>query len=170
VIQQGHEHIVCLYPRYFRQIGNNPFSDPVEENRIHGYRLAMQEAGLEVNIEEYSPGKDSTKNKIVELFSRRPCPTALVCKRDEEALIAAQELMERGFRIPEDVSMISLAGRATEFMPGRKFTYMKYKYRDMGKAAAELVLNTAKEPEAQNLTRSIIGVELVEGESVGKSS
>lgn len=80
---------------------------PVEVYRLRGFKQAMTDAGLALNLikqaEQYSVqgGYDAMK----ELLAAETKPTGVVCTADTLAAGAMQALYEAGLRVPEDMSI-----------------------------------------------------------------
>ena len=99
LISLGHRDIgVVLGPRDLA----------VSHERLKGFRMAMEEAGLAVpehNV--FEGGFESTFGHAVaaELLKRGHLPTALVCANDELAMGMISDLAKAGIRVPDDLSV-----------------------------------------------------------------
>lgn len=86
--------------------------------RQMGYVRAMAARGLRL-----FPGWDSvgrTKGLVEDLFRRPEPPTAVVVWDDEDAAVVMRFLAERGFKVPQDVSVASAHARMmAQFLPLR---------------------------------------------------
>jgi LacI family transcriptional regulator len=141
LIEQGHRHIVFVRPLMRNPI-NNGSLDWVEEERIKGYRVAMQEADLPIAVEEVGKGATAYRDALLELLGRRPAPTAMVASADGAAAQMAREAQALGFDIPDDISFIGFGNHEAEAVPGKVLSSVKIDYALMGSAAAELLLET----------------------------
>lgn len=165
LLEQGHREITALHPQYVKRVGGNPFLDPVEEDRMEGYRIAMKDAGLAARVEEYPSGNEALRSKLLELFGQRPAPTAIICKGDHYALSVIRELVTMGFEIPGDVSFVGFGGTGLEFSPGRKITSVWVDCEGMGRNAAEMLLSEMQGGEGRP-ERRVLPVEITIHDSV----
>ncbi|MCT4686810.1 LacI family DNA-binding transcriptional regulator [Vallitalea sp.] len=78
--------------------------------RLEGYKLAMNEASLIVNKKLIASGKFDVisgykgMNKILD--NNTKLPTAMFCSNDEMAFGAIKAIIEKGLRVPEDISVV----------------------------------------------------------------
>lgn len=164
LIELGHRTICFMRP-LMRNAINNGSLDAVEEERMKGYRIAMQEAGLPVLIEEFGRGADDLKNALVPVLGRRPAPTAFVTSTDGGAVKLAEETMKMGFSIPEDISIVGFGNDRYEFMPGKLITSARVDWKEMGEAAANVMIDVLKgNTRAQ---RYYVSTKLAQHESTG---
>ncbi len=164
----GHRRIAFLRwisPHY---LGGQTFLDPVEERRIVGYRLGMQQAGLPPRIEEAGKGVPNLRAAVRALLSRPGRPTALVCQADWAAVRVAREALELGLRIPEDLSVVGFGGEGAEFSSGRGIASVRVDGAALGEAAARLIL---KEIDGENqASRIIVPAHFESGDSIAPPS
>ena len=81
----------------------------VDRERFWGYRRALKEAGIEYSDRDFflfKPTKESVDRNIEKLCRKARNYTALFCCSDIYAVIIMAALKDRGFRIPEDISII----------------------------------------------------------------
>ena len=84
-----------------------PKGTPVAEERLRGYKAALEENGIPVEKERYAYG-DFWKIAVIPfadkiLASNLPLPQAIVCGNDSMALTLCSYLKEKGIRVPEDI-------------------------------------------------------------------
>jgi DNA-binding LacI/PurR family transcriptional regulator len=110
-------HLLDLGHRRIGFIGGAP-SSLFHRDRLAAFRRALGAAGVvpdaALEVETNFTASES-HDRALELLARTPRPTALLCSNDmmaEGALAAARTL---GLRVPDDVSLVSLAG-----LPGRR--------------------------------------------------
>ncbi len=100
-------HLIELGHREIAFAGGTP-ETAIAQSRKNGYLKAMKEAGLPVRQEYvFEMGFDSESGrKCGTYFSAlTQLPTAICCANDLIALGVLQTLLERGFRVPQDVSL-----------------------------------------------------------------
>ncbi len=100
----GHHRIGCV-----TGIGNSPLNDA----RIHGYRQALEQAGIAFDPSllyegDYSAGSGLTYGRTL-LDSLQP-PTAVFAFNDLMAMGVMQAAYERGLHIPTDLAVIGFDG------------------------------------------------------------
>jgi DNA-binding LacI/PurR family transcriptional regulator len=166
LIQQGHRDIAFLRP-----LLKNPFIgrhsyDWVETVRLEGYRLAMLDAGLPIVCRDYPNSGEAQKAVLLDLFARRPSPTACVCVADWSACTIAGILMGMGYRIPDDVSITGFGDSEAEFKPGSRLTSVHLEYAQMGAVGAELMLEAMS--GTQPLRREVLPTSIADHDSVAR--
>ena len=80
-----------------------------DRDRYMGYLRAMMEHGCEVRPEWIIDDREKEQGSIdAESYIRLPkeLPTAFVCNCDFIASLVIKSLTERGYRVPEDVSVV----------------------------------------------------------------
>lgn len=82
--------------------------------RETGYRIAMQEAGLEVGPDDviygdfWQPSAEKLGHELAD--GVRPLPDAVACANDEMAMNLCNTLNERNIRVPEDILITGYDG------------------------------------------------------------
>ena len=117
-----------------------PWSPPVE--RAAGWRIAMEEAGLEADLALEGHGHFDLvggRASTAELLARVPGVTAIFAASDEMAMGAMIALRDAGRRVPQDVSVIGIDGHDLGELVG--LTTMAQPANEQGAAAAQLVLD-----------------------------
>jgi LacI family transcriptional regulator len=106
LIERGHRRIAMI-----RSMSNSP----LQEQRISGYRRALEEAGIPYDdalvvtgITEKHAGysEEAGFEAMESLISRRPAVTAVFASSDVQAIGAIKTLREAGLRIPEDIALV----------------------------------------------------------------
>lgn len=102
------QHLVDLGHRDIAVVTGDMASSS-SRDRFDGFRATMVDAGLDVNERlvvygEYSLQCGETSANA--LLMQRVRPTAIFCFSDEIALGAMYALREKGFRVPDDISVI----------------------------------------------------------------
>ncbi len=75
-------------------------------DRYLGYYRAMLMAGLEVKREWRIEDRDED-GKEIDFILPQKMPTAFVCNSDSTAFRLVKRLQDEGYRIPEDISIVS---------------------------------------------------------------
>lgn len=76
--------------------------------RFVGYKRAMKEADIPVTDDMVFYGnywRNKARETVDYFTDREVLPEAIVCSNDYEALSVTEELIKRGFRVPEDIAV-----------------------------------------------------------------
>lgn len=120
--------------------------------RLRGFRSAMAEAGLEVAERHVAfaggfsvaEGLRATR----ELLASRPRPTAIVAGNDMLALGCYSALAEAGLECPGDVAVVGFNDMPFVDRLAPPLTSIRIPHAEIGRLAAELVLERIAEPAA----------------------
>jgi LacI family transcriptional regulator len=135
--------------------------------RLQGYIRALSENGLRFDkdlIQQGDYGYKSGYDSIRELLDKNIVPTAVFAASDLMAIGASRAMLERGLRIPEDISIIGFDGvEAAEFFYPAITTMSQPRY-EMGAEGMRLLtkLMNKEEIEEKNV---LLEFELIERES-----
>lgn len=130
-------------------------------HRFAGIAEAFAEAGIvpeRVDISDWQPGPgyDATAT----ILERHPDLTAILAANDGVALGAYQVLLERGRRIPTDVSVISFDDEILAVYQRPGLTTAKLPYQQMGALGALMIFGE------HELGHELVPMPLIERESV----
>jgi LacI family transcriptional regulator len=135
--------------------------------RLQGYIRALSENGLRFDkdlIQQGDYGYKSGYDSIRELLDKNIVPTAVFAASDLMAIGASRAMLERGLRIPGDISIIGFDGvEAAEFFYPAITTMSQPRY-EMGAEGMRLLtkLMNKEEIEEKNV---LLEFELIERES-----
>ncbi len=91
-----------------------PEGSLVSQNRLAGYREAMEHAGLTMTEEDITYGDFwiYKAQELAEAFAsgKRELPEAVVCGNDVMAIALCDTLMDKGINVPQDVRIIGYDG------------------------------------------------------------
>ncbi len=143
LLKQGHRKIAHV-------MGAPSIKDSWD--RLHGYRRALEEAGLsydEMYIVEGTFMEESGQLAIRRLLERNLGITAVFLANDQMAAGAIQELRDTGLHVPDDISIIGYddINFARYLYPA--LTTIRQPFSEMGQAAASLVLAALRETETE---------------------
>jgi LacI family transcriptional regulator len=133
-IAKGHQNIAFVV---------GPLHEPInKDKRLEGYRLALQEAGIEYHEElvvegdyTYDSGMEAVE-KLVEAVNR---PTAIFVGSDEMALGVIHGAVDRGFTVPDDFEVISSDNTRLTLMVRPQLTTVVQPLYDVGAVAMRLL-------------------------------
>ncbi len=149
--RQAVSHLVNLGHRaiayaHWRHTELNPW-------RLQGYRQGLREAGIrrrrvwEFFVELTAEGA----RNVVDSWARlTPRPTAIYCFNNTLATHVIEVLRRRGFRVPEDVSIVGGGG---EEIPG--LTCHQADWTHLGRIAVQILLKKTARPEHHRGTHTM---------------
>lgn len=128
-----------------RRIGHlaGPQTQWSAQRRLQAYRKAMADAGLAVNPDWVMEGRytpPSGREAMERLLERAPELTAVVCANDWMAMGAMEVIHQRGWRIPDDISITGFDDIDTAQWVSPPLTTMRQPMRLIGVKAAELLV------------------------------
>lgn len=143
----------------------------VTENRIIGFYRAMQEHGLNVNldfvVEALYDNPATSMQAVLNLMNRPDPPTCILLPDDHSTLGALQAAKQLNLRVPEDLSLAGYDGiRLTQMLQPR-LTTIEQDTKRIGAQAAEFLIDRIENPRTAGSETATIPVKLLEGESMG---
>lgn len=147
------EELVRLGHRSFAVISGPPHVTTTED-RVGGLRDALAAAGIELPPRAIVDGafrRDSGEGAVEDIYARGLAPTAIVALNDEMAVGALTALRQRGFRVPEDVSLTGFDDIpiAADVVPA--LTTVHVPLEELGERAMRLAL----QPEPAGLSEPV---------------
>lgn len=160
------QHLLALGHSRIAYLGG-PATALSNQARMHGYRAAMESAGVPV-LPDYvrTPGycyPDGVEGAGT-LLDLRPAPTAIFAASDEAAVGAIHAARTRGLRVPEDLSVVGFDDSEIASMTSPKLTTMRQPLREMGTIALRTALRLAAGERIES-THVELATELVIRES-----
>jgi DNA-binding LacI/PurR family transcriptional regulator len=165
LIQLGHRKIAFVRPLMRNPISNYQSLEAVEESRRAGYAMAMQDAGLSVDVYEFENQPQAWHETAVDLLLRNR-RTAVVCPADGWAEAVIRNVEELGAKVPDDLSAIGFGDIKREYRPGRRVSSVKVDYAGMGLVAARLLAEAMQKQEGRAARREIIPATLALYDSI----
>lgn len=135
-------------------------------DRYCGFYKAMLEHGEVPKQEWLMEDRDETGHIIFEI--PKEMPEAFVCNCDLVAGLLIAELEKRGYRVPEDISVVGFDNYLYHGFPDRGITTYEVNMKAMARAALEKVLKQIENPRAGRGLEVVAG-RIVEKESVGRN-
>lgn len=160
LLQAGHRRIVFLGGRL---TGYNGLA------RIKGYKQALNAAGVTADASLIvaagytAEGGEKSMNEILDLAS--PPPTAVVAATLLTAAGALRALHERGFLVPEQMSIVSIQDAELGQLFYPQLTTIKMPLLEMGAIAADGLIDVI-ENRGSSVSRILSPIGLVERQSV----
>lgn len=141
LIDKGHTRIACL---------SGHLSKIACQERIQGFRRAMNEAHLTINENWILEGNFECDTAVLaadKIIAMDEKPTAVFCFNDTMALGLMSRLQQRGIRVPDDMSIIGYDNIETAEYFSPPLTTIHQPKRRVGKNAFEILLERIKNKE-----------------------
>jgi DNA-binding LacI/PurR family transcriptional regulator len=139
---QGTQHLIhCGYRRIGILSGLDRLSTMRE--RLDGYCLALQEAGLSVNPKWIIPSQlsiEGGRQAMRALFSLPDIPEAVFINNNLLALGALLEMQELGLNCTEDIGIVSFDDHPWAAVSCPPLTVVRQPTRKIGQTAAEMII------------------------------
>lgn len=144
LIHQGHRNIGIAYE------AREEATTSVQE-RLEGYRVALQDAGLQINQELiYALGGhevawvEDVMNKITKNDVR---PSVVIGACDHIALALLRKTRERGLKVPDDLAIAGFDDLSFASFDELSITTVKQHFYLMGELAAQTLIREIENPE-----------------------
>jgi len=150
------EHLYQLGYRRIAFIGGNPNSSASQE-RVEGYQRALTRSGLQFDpllVIASAPTRRGGYESVQKLLQIEDRPTAALCFNDVVALGVIEAIQLAGLKVGADFGVIGFNNIPDAAYSFPALTTVDTSPRQLGDAAAELLLKRIERPESP--TRSII--------------
>ncbi len=140
------DHLVALGHRHFAYVAGPPDSAAAEE-RYESFLMALKDRDLPLEPTMVMDGDYSMAaghRAALKLAGLPTPPTAVICTNDLMALGAIDGFMEQGWRVPEDMSVVGFDDISMSSLRSIGLTTIHQPKREMGAAAAKLLLKRIK--------------------------
>lgn len=140
-IEKGHRNIAFAV---------QPLTVSTRRDRLEGYKKAMADAGLEVNLDNIIESSiDEMKIKLENLFSSGERPTALFAGNDRVFLVVMQFLQEKGLKLGKDIELIVFDNIPFAHLVETPISFIVQPASEMGHKAAELLFDQINKVERE---------------------
>ncbi|MFD1544285.1 LacI family DNA-binding transcriptional regulator [Nonomuraea guangzhouensis] len=139
------QHLLSLGHRRIAYVGG-PATAACNQARMHGYRAAMEAAGVPVPPGYVRTGHFRYQDGVVNgaaLLDLAQTPTAIFGGSDETALGVMEAARARGLRIPEELSIVGFDDTQLARMASPPLTTVRQPLREMGGVAVRTALRLA---------------------------
>jgi LacI family repressor for deo operon, udp, cdd, tsx, nupC, and nupG len=132
-----------------------PEGNVLERERFAGFREGLAAAGLAFDPSLVHPGDYSLEAgaRIGAALAERPDPTAVFSSNDAMAIGLMRALIERGVRVPGDVSVAGFDDIEYAAVAEPALTTIRQPRRELGRAGAAILLNLLAGRRAPARTR-----------------
>jgi len=161
LLEQGHERIAFVHgPLSIRQCAD----------RKRGVHRAIKAAGLDpehalVDITTAAQSAREGELTVEQLLNARVKPTAVFCANDLLALGVMRGLIKRGLSIPRDMAMVGYDDVEFASVLSTPLTSVRQPKYELGRMAAELLLDEALHPADHEHKHIVYQPELIVRES-----
>lgn len=134
------------------------------QRREEGYRKALGAAGIRVRerwIEEGGFMDADGYRAMQRLLTARRRPDGVFAVNDPAAIGAMRAIWDAGLRVPEDIAVVGAGDVAYSDLIRVPLTTVRWSKRDVGRRAAELILDQIDEQDGATPQRVIVAPELV---------
>jgi len=162
LISLGHQNITML---------TGPRTVSTSVDRVNGFCRALTEAGLEVCDAQVLWGsfsQESGYEMANKAINSGPKPTALFAANNFLAIGALRALQEKGIKVPEDIAIVSFDEIPPAFTTNPFLTVAKQPSREMGKMAAQLLLERIKGESDAPCQQIVLSAEIIIRTSSGE--
>lgn len=144
LLELGHRHIAMI----------NGYQDAsVSQERLAGYILALQEAGIPYDPSYVYDGKFSEEAAgqcMLQALEEHPQITAVFCASDLMALGAIQALQNRGLSVPGDISVVGFDDIPIASYCSPQLTTVRQDKYNLGCQAAQMVVDMLEGREVRH--------------------
>lgn len=136
------EHLISLGHRRIAHLGG-PARAAISQARLHGYRAAMENAGLPVDprlVVDGGFGFEAGLELAGRLLDSDEPPTAIFAVTDVCALGVVQAAHRRGLRVPEDLSVVGFDNTYLAPWLTPALTTVHTPLQEMGRYALQMLL------------------------------
>lgn len=137
LIRKGHRELAFV---------GNIYSTSSIQDRFLGFYKSLLEHKIELKPENIIPDRDET-GRFIPLNFPEKMPTAFVCNCDHIANLVVRDLQERGYAIPDDVSVVGFDNSIYSTLSFPQLTTVNVDTYGMAKAGVELLLRKIDNPE-----------------------
>ncbi len=160
------EYLISMGHKKIRYVGTFNATTSISD-RFMGFMKAMLENGLSVHFNEIIDDRDSKgTNKTIELPLDN-MPTAFVCNCDDCAVNLIKELNKKGYRVPEDISVVGFDNFISTGSISPALTTVEVDSQNTARACVELLLKKIR-GLPYNHGHTVVGGRIIHRDSVKK--
>lgn len=157
LLSLGHQQVTFL-------VGKQPPHYSLTQ-RLDGYRKSMHDAGLDAHVNIVESELDDFVRELRDVISgkdqERPRPTAVIVYTHYLAIKLLQKCWEAGIRVPQDLSVATYSNAfpVEDVIP--PLTTMALPTEEMGREAAEMVIEQIETDGAAEARRAVLKETLI---------
>ena len=154
----GHVHIGF--------VGNINATSSIQD-RFLGYCRSLMGSNLPIKHDCIIPDRDEF-NEEIEFVLPQEMPTAFVCNCDDTAYKFVQHLVSKGYRVPEDVSVVGFDNDIYAELSNPKLTTVAVNVEVMTEKATNLMIDKIQNGDRDSQSRIFVTGDTVYRQSVRK--
>lgn len=138
LVQLGHQRIAFI---------RGPEGTPTSINRLRGFRKGCEVKGIPVQEELIVPGdytREGGRRGMRSLLGLTPPPTAVFCANDLSALGALEVAQQKGFHVPQDLSIVGFDDIDEASLASPPLTTIRQPPDHVGTITAETLIERLK--------------------------
>jgi LacI family transcriptional regulator len=155
LIELGHKNIACIQPAS---------AETPSAKRVDGYRQALHERGLAWR-DELMPWGDNLLNggerAVYELLAAKATFSAVFACNDAMAIGAMRALRQRGYRIPDDVSVVGVDDVILASYVEPPLTTVAQPKQEAGETAVEYLIQRMGKGYTGGARHTLLNIELI---------
>ena len=162
LIGLGHKHIGYI---------DRPVDLPHSIERLKGYRKALKEKGIKKDDYiircsgfNYINGSEAMER----LLKQKPRMTAVLAFNDTIAIGAMRALNDKGFKVPDDISVIGFDDIELSSFITPRLTTVHFPKHKMAEAVVDLLLKRIENPVIEKPVKKVLPLNLVIRESTSR--
>lgn len=165
------QHLIDLGHRRIGFVGGD-LNHPSISDRLYGYRKALRQASIDINesyisTEEQNTTKQTGYSAAEKLFNKTGDLTAIFACNDAMALGVLQYLRERGYKVPEGISLIGFDDVESDILVEPTISTIRVPKIELGIEAMKLIVKVVENKDL-SARKTLMPVELVIRESTRK--
>ena len=160
------KHLLSMGHRSIGMVNGPPYHGFAE--RLQGFKGVLEEEGLQVDPKHFRECDDQQEKQgyfaMREIFGERNgLPTAIFCGNDNIAMGVMQAILEKGLKIPEDISLIGVDNLQLRLGKGLMLTTVDPMEIQIGETMVTKLLDLIQGKKPQKET--IIPTRIIERET-----
>ncbi|MEG0085146.1 MAG: LacI family DNA-binding transcriptional regulator [Niameybacter sp.] len=145
-------------------VGNINATSSIQD-RFLGYCRSLMGSGLPIKQECIIPDRDEF-NEEIEFLLPKEMPTAFICNCDDTAYKFVQHLLSKGYRVPEDVSVVGFDNDIYAEVSAPKLTTVAVNVEVMTEKATNLIIDKIQNGDRDKPSRVFVTGDTVYRQSV----
>ena len=137
LIKKGHRKIGF--------VGNYRATSSIMD-RYMGYLKSLIENEIDEKVQDYLIMDRDNHNVNIELTFPKEMPTSFVCNNDEVANTLIGKLIQSGYKVPDDVSVVGFDNFDKNYSSQIGITTIEVDFIEMGKTAVDIILKKIQDP------------------------
>ncbi|AQR97692.1 LacI family DNA-binding transcriptional regulator [Clostridium saccharoperbutylacetonicum] len=147
LIEMGHRDILFV---------GNPRATSSIQDRFLGFTKALLERGIEYTSNSYISDREIGKKELnFELPEKMP--TAFACNCDSVAYLLIKKLQDKGYRVPEDISVVGFDNYLITEISDLGITTFEVDMKTMAETAVDVILKKVHKVDYKPARRVICG-------------